>query len=146
MLLLAVALLTCSLLLWLAGVFLLEALGLQNKNPFLALWAGIFPIGLTGLLLSLFVPLQGAAAALCFWASGLGLWRLWRKGFRETGLSVPGTALTLVLIALLAYKTGYAEFKDGGGGDTPGYHLNLVRYLHDYGTVVGLAIFSSAWA
>ena len=43
-----------------------------------------------------------------------------------------------MLIALLAYKTGYAEFKDGGGGDTPGYHLNLVRYLHDYGTVVGI--------
>lgn len=138
MLLLAVALLACFLLLWLAGVFLLGALGLQNKNPFLAFWAGIFPIGLTGLLLSLFVPLQGAAAALCFWASGLGLWRLWRKGGQQTGLSVLGSALTLVLIALLAYKTGYAEFKDGGGGDTPGYHLNLVRYLQDYGTVAGI--------
>lgn len=138
MLLLAVALLTCSLLLWLSGVFLLEALGLQNQNPFLAFWAGIFPLGLTGLLFSLFVPLHGLAAALCFWASGLGLWGLWRKGLRQTGVSVVGGMLVVALIALLAYKTGYAEFKDGGGGDTPGYHLHLVRYLREYGTVAGI--------
>ncbi len=138
MLLLAVALLTCSLLLWLAGLFLLEALGLQSQNPFLAFWAGIFPIGLTGLLLSLFVSLQGPAAALCFWASGFGLWRLWCKGFRHMGVSAFGAVLAVALITLLAYKTGYAEFKDGGGGDTPGYHLHLVRYLREYGTVTGI--------
>lgn len=138
MLLLAIALLTCSLLLWLAGVFMLKTLGLENQNPFLAFWAGIFPIGLTGLLCSLFVPLQGFIAVLCFWASGMGLWRLWRKGFRKTGVSILGSALTVMLIALLAYKTGYAKFKDGGGGDTLGYHLHLVHYLREYGTIEGI--------
>ena len=138
MLLLTVALLASALLVWLSGVFLLEVLGLRGQNPFLAFWVGIFPVGLTGLLLSLIAPLQGTVALACFWASGLGAWQIWRKRLWLTNLSVVGCVLVAALIALLAYKTGYAEFRAGGGGDTTDYHLHLVRYLREYGTVTGI--------
>ena len=137
MLLLTIALFASALLVWLSGVFLLEVLGLHGQNPFLAFWVGMLPVGLTGLLLSLIAPLQGTVALACFWASGLGAWQIWRKRLWLTNLSVVGCVLVAALIALLAYKTGYAEFRAGGGGDTTDYHLHLVRYLREYGTVTG---------
>lgn len=141
MLLLTIVVCTAFFLFSFSGYYFQHVLKIRVENPCLLFWLGVFPIGTLGLLLSCFFPLQGAAALFCFLPSVAGLALAAFRGHRQHLFTlwedwrwyVWGIVFLAVCFAYKASQGGQV-FAD----DTMGYHLHQVRYLREFGVVLGI--------
>lgn len=157
MLLLVCAWLPLLLVCWLCGAAVLEsasgpeAFRRAGDRLVLSLWLGLVVVAQLLLAVSHFAPLTApCGAAVGAAVSGLALLSrgVRAEAARLKGLLRPGTALGLLALALgaSAYASQPVRFFDTGL-----YHFQNVKWLSEYGTVVGAALlhdrfaFTPAW-
>jgi len=137
----SVILLTCLLAGW--GALFVRFMHIETDNPWLYPFLGMFAAGTTFSAISMFLPLNGPAlivfiltglAGLPFWARGLKAWH--SSHSREACILF--LALTLACTLLMASLGAHKEWM-GIAYDADLYHANIVRWLNEYGTPLGLA-------
>jgi hypothetical protein len=117
-------------------------LGLGTDGALLLAWSLIAPVGPLALLVCAALAFTAVAAQPAARASLRGC-----IGAARAGLSGLSIAAGLALILLFAERTTAA----GNLNDSGGYHVPLVRWLAEYGTVRGVALvqnrfgFVSSW-
>jgi len=114
---------------------------LLSWETLLALWLGLVTLAISLLAVSLVFPLSPLVGLLV--GGGLAGWAASHPGTRQRLLGVGGelrggNGLGVGAIALLAagFTTGPVTW-----GDTGLYHFGSIRWLADYGTVIGVGLF-----
>ena len=136
----SVLFLACLLAGW--GALCARFVRIETDNPWLYPFLGMFVAGTVFSAASMFLPLNDSALIVFALAglAGLPLWGrelyAWRSRYSP---ETCGMFLAFVLTStlLLAARCAYTEW--AGTYDTDLYHANIVRWLNEYGTPLGLA-------
>lgn len=123
-----------------AGFAFYALLGQSPRNPFLAFFMGIFLISLLAMAVSLVAPLNSQYSLLCLSPSLLGIKQLphlfTSRAGRDNGQRLM-LALFFATAAACALGAANATWP-GNAYDTDLYHIQLVRWLNEFGTPPGL--------
>lgn len=122
-----------------AGCAFFSLLRHRPQNPFLTFFAGVFFLGLAGMAASIFVPLNALYSLVCFIPALFGILQL-RRMFRHEGQryrALPMSAFFVAIAGVCALGAAYQVWP-GIAYDTDLYHIQIVRWLNEYGTPFGL--------
>ncbi len=141
---------------WLIGTAILRYCNPQSllknsltSHPIVPLWLGLIGLSLIFLTISLGFPLSlgigiGVTGGLGFWAGRTNPWLGPSfKSIRSARVLVPGAGIGLAAAYIVAQPITWL--------DSGLYHLGTIRWLADYGTVIGAALihsrfgFGSSW-
>ena len=123
-----------------AGFALLSLLQLTPRNPFLAFFAGFFLVSLLAMAVCLVTPLTLPFSLLCFSPALFGLKQLRRLLTFSTGQH----GRRLIILAFFFAISGACALGASDAAwpnrayDTDLYHIQIVRWLNEYGTPFGL--------
>lgn len=114
---------------------------LQNtpRNPFLAFFAGVFLFSLLAMAVSLVTPLTPQYSLLCLSPALFGLKQLHRLFIfptRQPGRQILLLTFILAIAGACALGASYAAWANAY--DTDLYHIQVVRWLNEYGTPFGI--------
>jgi len=123
-----------------AGFTFFSILRVTPRNPFLAFFAGFFLVSLLAMAVSLVKPLTLQYSLLCLTPALLGLKqlrRLFSSPASQSGRHLPILAFFFATAGVCALGTAYAEWTSYAY-DSDLYHIQIVRWLNEYGTPFGL--------
>ena len=122
----------------------LDAHHLRRGDRFiLASWLGLVVLSVALLATSLVVPLSATAGAVCgAVVAGAGVWlsRRFRRGERSPETTPSARTATAVGVALITLGASALASDPVTLYDSLVYHVGAIRWLHEHGTVVGIAL------
>lgn len=118
------------------GISIFRLINYSYRNPFFPIFFGVGCLGTCAMLLSIFIPLSSnimlLLCLLCIPGGFLSL-RIYLNDIKSCTKWI---IFFCFLVGL--YSIVFSFFKEIGYSDTGGYHLQIVKWLNEYGIVPGL--------